>query len=74
MGISVAWMIWFALVRAGEASRVAAYVFAVPVTAVLVGTVFLNEPLTYSLLVGTALVVSGIYLVNRTVADEKTGS
>ncbi|HSL01663.1 MAG TPA: DMT family transporter [Rubrobacteraceae bacterium] len=74
IGISVAWMIWFALVRAGEASRVAAYVFAVPVTAVLVGTVFLNEPLTYSLLVGTALVVSGIYLVNRTAAEEKTES
>lgn len=73
IGISLAWIIWFALVRAGEASRVAAYVFAVPVTAILVGTVFLNEPLTYSLLVGAALVVSGIYLVNRTAPEEKTG-
>jgi drug/metabolite transporter (DMT)-like permease len=66
IGISLAWMIWFALVGAGEASRVAAYVFAVPVTAILVGAVFLDEPLTYSLLVGAALVVAGIYLVNRT--------
>lgn len=65
VGISAAWVIWFALIRAGEASRVAAYIFAVPLTAVLIGAVFLDEPLSFSLLVGSALVVSGIYLVNR---------
>ncbi len=65
VGISLAWVIWFALVRAGEASRVAAYIFAVPLTAVLIGVVFLDEPLGYTLLIGAALVVSGIYLVNR---------
>jgi drug/metabolite transporter (DMT)-like permease len=65
IGISAAWVIWFALVRAGEASRVAAYIFAVPLTAVLIGALFLDEPLSYSLLIGAALVVSGIYLVNR---------
>lgn len=65
VGISLAWVIWFALVRAGEASRVAAYIFAVPLTAVLLGVVFLDEPLGYALLVGAALVVFGIYLVNR---------
>ncbi|MDP8946593.1 MAG: DMT family transporter [Actinomycetota bacterium] len=65
VGISLAWVIWFALVRAGEASRVAAYIFAVPLTAVLLGVVFLDEPLGYPLLIGAALVVCGIYLVNR---------
>ena len=59
-------MIWFALVRAGEASRVAAYIFAVPLTAVLMGVVFLDEPLSYALLIGAVLVVLGIYLANRT--------
>jgi drug/metabolite transporter (DMT)-like permease len=65
VGISLAWGIWFALVRAGEASRVASYIFAVPLTAVLIGVVFLGEPLGYTLLVGAAFVVAGIYLVNR---------
>jgi O-acetylserine/cysteine efflux transporter len=65
VGISAAWVIWFALVRAGEASRVAAYIFAVPLTAVLIGVVFLDEPLGYPLLIGALLVVCGIYLVNR---------
>jgi O-acetylserine/cysteine efflux transporter len=65
VGISAAWVIWFALVRAGEASRVAAFIFAVPLTAVLVGVVFLDEPLGFALLIGAVLVVCGIYLVNR---------
>jgi O-acetylserine/cysteine efflux transporter len=65
VGIAVAWVVWFALVRAGEASRVAAYVFAVPLTAVLIGVVFLDEALGYTLLIGASLVVCGIYLVNR---------
>ncbi len=71
VGISAAWVIWFALIRAGEASRVAAYIFAVPLTAVLIGAVFLDEPLSFSLLFGAALVVSGIYLVNRPPGHKK---
>jgi drug/metabolite transporter (DMT)-like permease len=73
VGISLAWVIWFALVRACEASRVAAYIFAVPLTAVIIGVIFLDEPLGYPLLIGAALVVSGIYLVNREPQQVKEG-
>lgn len=65
VGTSLAWLLWLGLVRAGEASRVSAYVFFVPLVAILIGSLFLGEPLSPSLLVGTALVVSGIYLVNK---------
>ena len=71
VGISLAWVIWFALVRAGEASRVASYIFAVPLTAVLIGVLFLDEPLGYTLLIGATFVVSGIYLVNRDPRSKK---
>lgn len=71
VGISLAWVIWFALVRAGEASRVASYIFAVPLTAVLIGVLFLDEPLGYTLLIGATFVVSGIYLVNREPRSKK---
>jgi drug/metabolite transporter (DMT)-like permease len=74
VGIALAWVIWFALVRAGEASRVAAYIFAVPLSAVLIGVVFLDEPLGYPLLIGATLVVSGIYLVNREPPQAKEGA
>jgi O-acetylserine/cysteine efflux transporter len=71
VGISLAWMIWFALVRAGEASRVASYIFAVPLTAVVIGVILLDEPLGYTLLIGGAFVVGGIYLVNRQPQSKK---
>jgi O-acetylserine/cysteine efflux transporter len=71
VGISLAWVIWFALVRAGEASRVASYIFVVPLTAVLIGVLFLDESLGYTLLIGAAFVVSGIYLVNREPRSKK---
>jgi drug/metabolite transporter (DMT)-like permease len=65
VGTGFAWLLFFGLVRAGEASRVAAYIFVVPLAAVAIGAVVLGETLGPSLLVGAALVVSGIYLVNR---------
>ena len=64
-GTALAWLLWLGLVRAGEASRVAAYVFFVPLVGIVMGNIILKEPLSPSLLVGTALVVAGIYLVNR---------
>ena len=65
VGTAVAWVLWLGLVRAGEASRVAAYVFFVPVVSVVIGVLFLGERLSISLFVGAVLVVVGIYLVNR---------
>jgi drug/metabolite transporter (DMT)-like permease len=70
-GTGLAWVLWLGLVRAGEASRVAAYVFFVPLVSVVIGAFFLNERLSLSLLVGAALVVCGIYLANRTPGDAK---
>ena len=66
IGTGLAWMLYFGLVRAGEASRVASFIFVVPLAAVVIGAVVLDEALGLSLLAGAALIVSGIYLVNRT--------
>jgi drug/metabolite transporter (DMT)-like permease len=63
--IALAWLIWFGLIRAGEASRVAVYVFFVPLVSILLGAIFLDERLTLSLMIGTTLIVTGIYAVNR---------
>jgi drug/metabolite transporter (DMT)-like permease len=71
IGTALAWVLWLGLVRAGEASRVAAYVFFVPLVSVLLGALFLGETLSPLLLVGAALVVCGIYLVNRRETPEK---
>ena len=65
VGTALAWALWFGLVAAGEAGRAASYIFFVPLVGVVVGAVLLDETLTASLLVGAALVVLGVYLVNR---------
>ena len=65
VGTALAWSLWFGRVAAGEAGRAASYIFFVPLVGVLVGAVLLDETLTASLLVGGALVVLGVYLVNR---------
>lgn len=64
-GVGVAWILWLGLVSAGEASRVSAYIFVVPLVSVALGAAFLGEELSYSLLVGAVLIVTGIYFVNR---------
>ncbi|HEX2174919.1 MAG TPA: DMT family transporter [Nocardioidaceae bacterium] len=65
VGSALAWALWFWLVRAGEASRAAAYIFFVPLTAIVIGAVVLDEPVTLLTAVGAVLVVAGIYLTNR---------
>jgi drug/metabolite transporter (DMT)-like permease len=37
----------------------------VPISAILMAFLFLDEPLTFSLLVGAILVTIGVYLTNR---------
>ena len=74
VGTGLAWLLFFGLVRAGEAIRVASYIFVVPLAAVVIGALLLDEGLGPPLLVGAALVVSGIYLVNRTPRPAKKPS
>ena len=65
VGTALAWSLWFGRVAAGEAGRAASYIFFVPLVGVVVGAVLLDEALTASLLAGAALVVLGVYRVNR---------
>jgi drug/metabolite transporter (DMT)-like permease len=64
-GVPIAFVIYFHLMNNGEASKVAAFTFLVPLIAVLTGTVFMDEPVTITLVIGLALIVLSIYLVNR---------
>ncbi|KAB7709159.1 EamA family transporter [Bacillus aerolatus] len=63
-GIPVAFVLYFKLINSGEASQVASFTFLVPLIAVLTGTMFMNEPFTFSLLAGLILIVLSIYFVN----------
>jgi drug/metabolite transporter (DMT)-like permease len=65
VGTALSWALWFGLVGSGEAGRAASYIFFVPLISLVIGAVFLHESLGLSLLVGAALVIVGVYLVNR---------
>ncbi|HEY45531.1 MAG: multidrug DMT transporter permease [Anaerolineae bacterium SM23_ 63] len=66
----ITYLAWFWLVRYYPASRLASFTFLTPLFGVLAGGVLLNEPITNLLLLALVLVSTGIYLVNRPVADQ----
>ena len=65
VGTALAWGLWFLLVRAGDTSRAASVIFFVPLVALLLGNLVLGEDLPASLLLGSALVIAGVWLSNR---------
>lgn len=63
--IAIGWLVFYKLMDSGEAGRMASFTFLIPVVAILIGTLFLHEPFTPSLLAGLACVMASIYFVNR---------
>ncbi|MGA4517155.1 DMT family transporter [Solibacillus silvestris] len=64
IGIPLAYILYYNLVNAGEASKVGSYTFLIPIVAVLLGVLFLGETVTHSLVIGMLLVAISIYFVN----------
>ncbi|MDQ0058661.1 DMT family transporter [Paenibacillus harenae] len=69
--IAIGWIIFYKLMDSGEASKVASFTFLIPLIAILIGTLFLDEPFTMSLLAGLVLILLSIYLVNRRTTSKK---
>lgn len=65
VGTTLAWVLWLRLLVSGEASRVATYIFFVPLVSVVIGALFLGESVGVPLALGACLVAAGVYLVNR---------
>ncbi len=63
-GMSVAQVIYYKLMNEGEASKVGAFTFLVPILSVFISAWFLNESITMNLFFGMILVGISIYLVN----------
>lgn len=63
-GIPIAFVLYIRLMNSGDSSKVASFTFLVPVIAVLVGTIFMDEPFTMSLFFGLILIILSISFVN----------
>lgn len=65
VGSALTFSLYFWLLARTRASQVSLVAFLTPVVAVLVGTLFLAEPLTWRVVAGTAAVVAGVVLAVR---------
>jgi drug/metabolite transporter (DMT)-like permease len=61
----MSYLVWFWLLHAHSASRLASFTFLAPLFGVLLSGLLLKETLSLSLWVALLLVAGGIYLVNR---------
>jgi len=57
-------VIWFRALQKMEASRAASFVYLEPLFGVSFSKLLLDEPITLALLIGAALLLGGVYLIN----------
>lgn len=65
LGSCVAYLIYFGLIQRAGPTRTVMVTYVMPIVGVLLGVTFLNEPLDWRLGLGTLLVASGVWAVNR---------
>lgn len=66
-GTALTFSLYFWLLKHMRASRLALIGYTIPVVAVAIGTLVLDEPLTWRLALGAALVIFGVALAGRPV-------
>ena len=59
------YLLWNYALKRIEASKASVFLFLIPVVAILLGKILLAEKITFSIVAGAGLVLSGIYLVER---------
>ncbi len=64
LGSGLAFLIFFRLLGRWGATRTSLVAYLMPVVGLVLGAVVLHEPLDPRLVIGTALVISGIAIVN----------
>ena len=74
IGMGLAVQVWFYLINNWGATKTSMVTYVFPPSAVALGVIFLGEPLTMELLVGGALIIGGIILVNRPISKKNNNS
>ncbi len=65
LGLCVAYLLFFWLNNVWGPTRASLVTYVFPVVGVILGVIFLNETLNWNMVLGSALVVGGIVVVNR---------
>lgn len=64
--VAFTYVLWFWLMRNYPASGLSSFAFLTPAFGVILGGLLLDEPLSWLVFVALGLIVTGLYLVNRT--------
>lgn len=70
IGAFVSYLVWMWMLTRYPATRMSVFVFLTPVFTLIIGALWLHEPVTVQLLTAMALVAGGIILVNRRAASQ----
>lgn len=65
VGAFASYLVWMWLLTRYPATRMSAFIFLTPVFTLLIGALWLGEPVTFTLVAALALVATGIVLVNH---------
>jgi drug/metabolite transporter (DMT)-like permease len=71
LGSSVAYLLYFYLIRVGGATRASLVTYVFPVIGLVLGITFLGERTDWRLLLGSLLILAGIITVNRRAAPDR---
>ncbi|MCY9590348.1 EamA/RhaT family transporter [Paenibacillus chitinolyticus] len=61
---ALTWLVFFLLVRSGEAGKIGSFNFLVPLIAIVISVLVLGETITPKMVVGLILIIIGVALVN----------
>jgi len=64
LGSGLALMLWYYLLHAIGPTRTTVVSYIFPLGGVILGVIFLKEPLTWNLVLGAALIIGSITVVN----------
>ncbi|MBN1902801.1 DMT family transporter [Candidatus Sumerlaeota bacterium] len=71
---SLGYTVWVIALRALPSGKVASFVYTIPVFSVIIGRIFLGELITIHIIFGAALLLIGVYVVNRAKTKKKSGN
>jgi len=67
LAISIGAMsLWFVLLQRGEATKVSSMMYLVPPTTAVMAWALFDEPLTPTVLIGIAITMLGVLIINQT--------
>ncbi len=62
---ATAYLTWAAGLRTVEASRLSVFIYLVPTLGLIWGFVYLDEPITLWIILGAAMILTGVWITNR---------